>query len=198
MQDIEFVKLAAVLVFGLVLCSLVAKCFRTQGEDNLNRVVVVTGAASGIGKAIVKELLHRGDLCVALDIDKSALAELGEESGDRLCGLQCDVRDFPACSKAASKAKQWLGGRSQCIDAVVNCAGVIRGGPLVEMKEDDVRLVMDVNVMGTVHTTKAFFPLLKRAGVRANPKIINIASEVSDPGRVSLAHCCTRTGHNML
>ena len=69
------------------------------------------------------------------------------------------------------------------IDAILNFAGVIKGGPLVEMDDADLALVMSVNVVGTCLINKHFFPLIK-PGPAA--KIVNVASEVSK-ARISTA-----------
>ena len=65
------------------------------------------------------------------------------------------------------------------IDVIANFAGVIRGGPLVELDSSELETVMNVNVGGTHTVTRAFFPLLRRAGEAASPVIIIVCSEIS-------------------
>jgi len=104
-------------------------------------------------------LLARGDTVIALDRDEDALAALSKELGGpvkgmaqgRLHTIVADVADAKDMEEAATLVAGVYGGRAH---ALVACAGVIRPGSLVEQDAEDLALVMNVNVMGTVFTTK--------------------------------------------
>ena len=160
------------------------------------RRVLVIGAASGIGKATVKYLVSRGDFVYAADVHRQGVIELAKELNHQdynncsVLPLPFDVRKFDQVSNAAKLLKAYFG--SNCLDAIVNIAGVIHGGPLVEMDATDFQLVMDVNITGMFHVNKAFFPLLERTPQFSHysrhdnklltPRIINVNSEVGRSG----------------
>lgn len=173
--------LSAILVFALR---------QRRRQDGVSRICVVSGGASGLGKCVCEHLVARGDRVVALDVNEAQLATLAEELNAECPGAclvaACDVSDFRSVRVAAERVKAVLGSSEQCIDSVVNFAGLIRGGPMAEMDEKDMQMVMDVNVMGSFHVNKAFFPLLRRSAAAVgcgqpapSPKIVNVASEVS-------------------
>jgi NAD(P)-dependent dehydrogenase (short-subunit alcohol dehydrogenase family) len=119
------------------------------------RVAVVTGAASGIGAALVRGLLAEGALVAASDI-----AEL-PDSGAR--GYRVDVTDREAVYAHAAEVAADFGR----VDLVVANAGVALKGTVAEMSDEDLRWVMDTNFWGVVHSTRAFLPhlLASRGGV---------------------------------
>ena len=149
--------------------------WRGERIDGSRRVVVISGAGSGLGRRTALKLAAEGDFVIGLDTDASALASLKKQLGDRVEVYTCDVRDAQAVAAVAEKVQI-------CVDDVVNFAGVIRGGPLVEMPPSDVKLVFDVNVLGHLHVTQAFFPKM-RTGQNAHHtrqgKIIIVGSEIS-------------------
>ena len=148
------------------------------------RTVVVSGAASGLGRQTCLALAARGDFVVALDLDGALLDALATELGgpQRCLACVCDVASPDSCARAAAA----LGPRHAVVDAVANFAGVIRGGPLMEQDPADLQLVLDVNVRGTHHVTQAFFPrMIQRAGpegegrARGEGTVVVVASELS-------------------
>ena len=158
-------------------------------RDGYVRRVLVTGAASGLGRRVCVECAAAGDQVVALDLDAAGLRALeAEVPGILVC--VADVTDPGSLAGAVeivSADLALLDEHGAYIDTICNFAGVIRGGPLVEMREEDMQLVMNVNVLGTFNVNKAFFPLLHRRPrqgqrPRPSPTIINVASEVSKSG----------------
>ncbi|GGS25364.1 MULTISPECIES: SDR family NAD(P)-dependent oxidoreductase [Actinokineospora] len=125
-----------------------------------DKVAVVTGAASGIGAALVRRLLAEGARVAASDID-----ELPETGARR---YRLDVADRDAVhAHAAAVAAEF--GR---VDLVVNNAGVALKGTVAQMSDEELRWVMDVNFWGVVHGTRAFLPHL----VAARGSVVNISS----------------------
>lgn len=157
----------------------------------LTRVAIVTGAARGVGAAVVKRLNGDGWIVVAIDscADDPALAyplateaELDDVVAScpdpgRAIAIVADVRDQPALDAAASRASEDFGG----IDAVVAAAGVMVGGPpLWEMAEDAYRISMDVNLDGVWRLARATIPhLLERPQPRQG-RFVAVASAAAD------------------
>ena len=134
-----------------------------------SRAYAVTGAAGGIGAAICRSLAAGGARVFAMDLRSERLESLAAVAN--LVPLEADVTSTPTLEAAARRISSEEGG----LDGLVNCAGVIRCGALVEIAEEDLRLVMDVNVLGAFRTTRALFPLLEaRRG-----RVVNISSEAA-------------------
>ncbi len=131
---------------------------RDRQLEQRRRSVLVTGAGGGLGGATTRLFAERGWLVYAADLRPPAVAP-------NVVPLTMDVTDL-ASVEAALKGVESL-------DAVVNFAGILRVGPLVEVDEESLRLVLDVNVLGTYRVNKVAFPALRRAGGR----IVNISSE---------------------
>ncbi|MBN2152322.1 MAG: SDR family oxidoreductase, partial [Candidatus Lokiarchaeota archaeon] len=122
--------------------------------EGTTKTVLVTGAASGIGRCIVDALTERGDRVVACDMDAGALKAL--EGRDDIKTVVMDVTKQSDVDVAVEAVRQ-SGWR---LDGLVNNAGVALGGPLVELRDEVMQKQFDVNVFGVFRVTKAFFPLL--------------------------------------
>lgn len=129
-----------------------------------NKVAVVTGAASGIGRAIAARLVDEGAHVAAFDIDTAPLA--GEDS---LSTYQCDVSDPGQVAEAVDKVIGDHGG----IDVLVNSAGIVRYGALPDYSDQDWSAVIGVNLTGVFHTVRAVVPAMAARGGGA---IVNVAS----------------------
>eukprot|EP00929_Paragymnodinium_shiwhaense_P103919 TRINITY_DN67781_c0_g1_i1.p1 TRINITY_DN67781_c0_g1~~TRINITY_DN67781_c0_g1_i1.p1 ORF type:complete len:365 (+),score=35.10 TRINITY_DN67781_c0_g1_i1:118-1095(+) len=154
-------------------------CSKRTKRIDRRQVVLVTGAASGLGLQVVSECLAAGHKVVALDISQEALEKicLAANADSRITLIPCDVSDYDSLVAAAQSVQARLG--PKCLDCICNFAGVLRGGPLVELEPSDMKLVMDVNVLGTFNVNRAFFPLLNRRKGGSLPKIIIVASEIT-------------------
>lgn len=131
------------------------------------RVVVVTGAGQGIGEACREMFESEGATVQGWD--------LNPVNG---C-VAVDVTDWESVQRAAASLQESHGR----VDALVNCAGIITPNlPAEEVSDEDYRRNFDVNVMGTVHTTRALHPMLAAAPDAA---IVNFASQAA---LVSLPH----------
>jgi 3-oxoacyl-[acyl-carrier protein] reductase len=148
------------------------------------RVAIVTGAAQGIGRAIAETLAEAGADIVVADLDptrsKETVAAV-EKAGRKALNLKVNVADANDTKAMAEQIlKDW--GK---IDILVNNAGITRDGLLLRMKEEDWNLVLQVNLNGTFHCTKAVLqPMTKQRYGR----IVNIASIVGAMGNVGQAN----------
>src|SRR6516162_906181 len=98
-------------------------------SDSIDRVAVVTGAASGIGESIVQTLVQENCIVAMLDRDNGQLQRVAESlkavgQGDRVRSFQADVRNASALRRITEEIASYKGG----IDVVVNCAGIVRVG----------------------------------------------------------------------
>jgi NAD(P)-dependent dehydrogenase (short-subunit alcohol dehydrogenase family) len=131
------------------------------------RRIVVTGAASGIGRAIAQLFAAEGAALALFDRDAAGLALTAAQTGGHVC--EVDVASEASVTAAAAQAAQALGG----IDGVVNAAGIMRTGPIEETPMAVWRQVIDVNLTGTFMVSRACLPWLRQA---EGATIVNIAS----------------------
>ena len=135
-------------------------------------VAIVTGAASGIGKAIAEELARRGCEVVLADIDL-AEAEVAamtiRERGGRASASRLDVTDFESVQALVD---QTIAGKGR-LDYLFNNAGIAAMGDASEYTPDSWRRVVEVNLMGVVHGVQATYPAMIKQGFG---HIVNVAS----------------------
>lgn len=136
------------------------------------KVLVVTGAGSGIGRQIALEALRRGARVAAADIHDTTLAETAAlaAAGDRLSTHVLNVADRPAVEALPAAVEERFG----AIDGLIHCAGIIQ--PFVRLKDLDyeaIDRVFAVNWWGTLYLTKTFLPLLL---ARPEGHIVNVSS----------------------
>jgi len=135
------------------------------------RVVVVTGAARGIGRGLALRFLQEGDLVVAVDQDADGLASLAAVvDGETLLTCGCDVASPQQVEHAFERIVAWRGR----IDGLVNNAGIAQAvqGPPEDLDYEVWRRVLGVNLEGAFLCSKAAFHALRAAG----GAIVNIAS----------------------
>ena len=135
---------------------------RLQGK-----LALVTAAGQGIGRAIAEEFIAQGARVIATDVDEGKLAGLKSAKS-----LELDVRSTAAVEALAKAIEAEFGG----LDLLVNCAGVVHHGSVLDCSEQDWDFAFDLNVKSMHRTIKAFLPgmLAKQAGA-----IVNISSAVS-------------------
>ncbi|MBU9548036.1 SDR family NAD(P)-dependent oxidoreductase [Burkholderia multivorans] len=141
----------------------------------IEKVAVVTGAASGIGRCAVQRLLAQGWRVWGLDLSIEGLREHAEspEANDRFRYAVCDVSDPVSVDEAFADIMS-EGGR---IHALICCAGVIRPGPLIEHTPDALQRMFGANVMGPWLCTRAAMPGLRRdASVEEPSRVVFIGS----------------------
>jgi 2-hydroxycyclohexanecarboxyl-CoA dehydrogenase len=142
------------------------------------RVAVVTGAAGGIGRAIVAALCAEGALVAAADLDEQAVMKMEAASGTgggRVLGVRMDIADSSSVRSAMARVEAELGP----VHILVNNAGIDKIEPFVESTEDTWRRIVEVNLIGPVICTRAVLDgMLERGAGR----IICIASDAGKVG----------------
>lgn len=138
------------------------------------KVAVVTGAASGIGRAMADRFAADGMKVVLADVEEGALAAAAREVGDtgaEAFGVRCDVSSRSSVDELAEAARSRFG----AVHVVCNNAGVAGGmGPIWETTSKDWEWVMGVNLMGVVHGIQAFVPLMLEQGGEGH--VVNTSS----------------------
>jgi len=132
-------------------------------------VAIVTGGASGIGRALAAELLKRGDTVYLADVDADAVRATAEELGERAIPQTLDVTDADAVEALVETVEHEHGG----LDLMVNNAGIAVGGAVEELTLDHWNRCIDVNLRGVVHGVHAAYPRMK---ARGHGQILNTAS----------------------
>lgn len=137
-----------------------------------NKVFVVTGAGNGMGRQVALGLLAKGARVATLDVNEAGLAETLRmaEAGASASSHMVDVTDRSAVDQLVQEVLSAHGH----VDGVVNIAGIIHRFVTVnELSSDEMTRIMDVNFWGTVHTSLAFVPELKR---RPEAVLVNMSS----------------------
>ena len=127
------------------------------------KVAVVTGGASGIGKACVLEFARRGADVVVADIHEARTAETVAEVeafGRRALGVRCDVTSDTDVTDLRDQVLATFGH----VDLLMNNAGVALLGPPERASRDDWRWILDVNLLGVVRGIQAFVPHMQERG----------------------------------
>lgn len=135
------------------------------------RRILVTGGASGIGRATVGLFVREGARVAVLDRDERALASaaVAPDGGSGLATIVADVADERAVEQAVGRAVAALDG----LDGIVNAAGIDLVRPFDETSAEDWGRVMSVNLLGPVRVCHAALPAMRAAG---GGTIVNIAS----------------------
>src|SRR3954464_7706880 len=141
-------------------------------ETFSGRVAAITGAGSGIGRALAHELARRGAHLALSDVDEVGLAETVsgcEGFGVKVTSQRVDVADRGAVYACADQVVADHGK----VNLIFNNAGVALGATIEAMSYEDFEWLMSINFWGVVHGTKAFLPHLKAAG---EGHLVNLSS----------------------
>ena len=134
--------------------------------ETSDRVVMITGCSSGIGRSMAQQVLKRGDRGVATARRPETLSDLVDE---RCHVKRLDVTDAESIEAAVSAAIDWAGR----IDVLVNNAGYGLIAPVAEVREEDLRRQLETNIVGAVAVIRAVVPHMAERG---NGCIVNIGS----------------------
>ncbi|MGW6024204.1 SDR family NAD(P)-dependent oxidoreductase [Streptomyces sp. NPDC055099] len=140
----------------------------TDAQDFEGLKALVTGGASGIGRATAQLLAVRGARVAVLDLDPGSVEK-------PLTGHRADVSDDASVREAVAAAAEELGG----LDVLINNAGIGAQGTVEDNDDDQWHKVLDVNVLGIVRTTRAALPHLR---VSTHAVIVNTCSIAATAG----------------
>ncbi len=158
-------------------------------EDLRAKVVLVTGAARGMGKLHAANFCAEGSIVVMTDVDEEELNKSAEElksRGYEVYPYVLDVSDREACFALAEKVKAEVGP----VDVLVNNAGVTECYAVLDLSERSVRRMMEVNYLGYVWMMQAFVPEMVRRG---SGHVVNICSVAGKTGTAKMGgYCATK------
>ncbi len=158
--------------------------------DMKDKVALVTGAASGLGKATAVLLARAGARLCIVDLHEQRLEETAadlSEFGHETLHLAIDLRTAEACKEVVSRTVERFGR----LDALCHIAGIIRFAHTPEMSEADYRMILDVNLSAAFFLSQAAIPHL----LNVDGAIVNCASSAAFIGEsYAAAYCASKAG----
>jgi NAD(P)-dependent dehydrogenase (short-subunit alcohol dehydrogenase family) len=154
-----------------------------------NKVVAITGAASGIGLAIARKFAREGAAIALIDMDQTALENRKEafhNSGYQVMAVACDVTDQSMCGAAMEAVIDHFGG----IDILVNNAGITQRSRFADTRVEVFRKVMEVNFFGSLYCTKAALDSLiaRRGMIIVNESVAGVTPLLGRTGYSASKH----------
>ncbi|MBY0095771.1 SDR family NAD(P)-dependent oxidoreductase [Mesobacillus maritimus] len=143
-----------------------------------NRIAFVTGAGSGIGREISKTLALRSMTIVVADIHSNNAEEtvsMIKKQGGEAVAINCDVTSLESVRNAVKESVDIF----RKIDVLVNNAGWDKVEPFLKSEPDTWKRIVDINLMGQIHTCKEILPVMIENGYG---KVVNIASDAARVG----------------
>jgi 3-oxoacyl-[acyl-carrier protein] reductase len=151
-------------------------------EDFNNKVVIITGAGSGIGKETAQRMIDNGAKVALWDYNQNTLEEIQAKLGSNAIAVNVDVSDEQSVKKAADKVREKLGSPS----ILVNCAGVAGINATIDNTEpDEWRRVININLTGTFLCCREIISDMVK---NKYGRIVNIASVAGKEGNPNAAH----------
>ncbi|MFC8837117.1 SDR family oxidoreductase [Streptomyces griseoincarnatus] len=151
------------------------------------KVAVVTGAARGVGELLARKLSARGVKVALVGLEPDALKDVSARLHSDSDHWHADVTDPEAMAQVAAEVRERFGR----VDIVVANAGVATGGPFTESDPDAWRRVIEVNLIGSAVTARAFLPLL----AESRGYLLQIASLAAiTPAPMMTAYCASKSG----
>ena len=137
----------------------------------LNKVALITGAASGFGKGMAERFIKEGAKVSIVDINFDAAKSLSDELGENTLAIDCDVTK----PKEIENAVKLTLSKFKSLDIVINNAGWTHLNlPMLEVEEETFKKVYDINVFSIFHMTRAVIPIWRKSSHKGT--IINIGS----------------------
>ncbi|WP_269855706.1 SDR family oxidoreductase [Streptomyces sp. RPT161] len=151
------------------------------------QVVVVTGAARGVGASLARKLAARGARLALVGLEPAELAEVAGDLGPEGAAWEADVTDGETMARVAAE----IVARYGRVDTVVANAGIATGGPFLDADPVSFDRVIEVNLLGSVATARAFLPAL----VASRGYYLQIASLAAlSPAPMMAAYCASKAG----
>src|SRR6202162_3774667 len=144
----------------------------------MNKVWLVTGSATGLGRNIAEAVLESGDRLVATARDPKRLDDLVKKYGDRVRAVPLDVTDESAAQAAVQMAVATFGR----LDVVVNNAGYGDIAPFEQLSAERFKAVVDTNFYGVVHVTRAALPIMRKQKRGCILQISSVGGRLARPG----------------
>ncbi|MYS23936.1 Short-chain dehydrogenase [Streptomyces sp. DvalAA-14] len=158
-----------------------------SGSPLDGQVVVVTGAARGVGAALAGRLAARGARLALVGLEPDELKNVAASLGGEAACWTADVTDRVTMATVAAEVVARFGR----VDVVVANAGVATGGPFVDSDPDAFDRVIQVNLLGSVATARAFLPAL----IASHGYLLQIASLAAlTPAPMMAAYCASKSG----
>ncbi|PIJ63346.1 beta-ketoacyl-ACP reductase [Mesotoga sp. H07.pep.5.3] len=154
------------------------------------KVVIITGGASGLGKAAVEKFAREGAIVYACDMDVEGLDNLKKEFSElpgKVIPKRLNVTDRPAITELIGEIKSEFGR----VDGLINNAGVTRDALIQRMSEEDWDLVINVNLKGVFNMTQAVAPVMIDQGYGS---IVNTSSIVGVYGNIGQSNYSASKG----
>ncbi|MBT8144664.1 MAG: SDR family oxidoreductase [Gammaproteobacteria bacterium] len=155
--------------------------------DFSGRGVVITGAASGMGRLLALRIADAGGRLALWDIDQAGLDRLVGElapRGVQTVAVQCNLASREAIAAAAATTLEALGE----VDILINNAGIVSGNNLLDISDEQIELTFDVNALALFWTTRAFLPAMLE---RDRGHIVTVASAGGIAGTAKLVDYCS-------
>lgn len=146
--------------------------------DLLNKVVVITGAANGLGKALAKEFYDKGCRLALLDVDFSGLEKLRSEFVNNRQKITIHKADV-SIEQTIITTRLDILNQHECIDILVNNAGISISQYFEQTDLADYKGLFDINFWGTIYCCRHFLPDLKQ---RPDARLVNIISDFAFMG----------------
>jgi NAD(P)-dependent dehydrogenase (short-subunit alcohol dehydrogenase family) len=156
------------------------------GTDLTGKVVVITGAARGLGAELARQLTAQGARVALLGLEPAVLTDVSASCRGS-AWWEVDVTDGEALTKVAADVEDRLG----AAHVVIANAGIATGGPLLLADATSYDRVIEVNLLGSIRTVRAFLPQV----VKTHGYVLQIASVAAlVPGPMMSAYCASKSG----
>ena len=145
----------------------------------MSKVWFITGTSRGLGRAFAEAVLASGDCLFATARRTEPLSDLAARYGERMFTHALDVADADAVALAIHQAVSTFGR----LDVVVNNAGYGTIGSIEDTTLEEFRAQIDVNLFGTIHTTRAAIPFMRRQSSGHIVQVSSVGGRIGAPGR---------------
>lgn len=146
--------------------------------------ILITGGAGGLGLATAKLFVDNGWLVYAADYNQKALDEINDKNIIPIC---VDISKDESVQNAFLEVSK----TTDSLDGIVNFAGIMVMGSVIEYDVETMRRILDINVLGMYRMNKTFFPMIQKA----NGRIVNVSSEYGVLGAVPFNGFYTTSKH---